>query len=345
MRVLVTGAAGFIGSALLESLGRKGIEAVGVDNFSTYYSPAYKLARLKHLGFPFDSFPADNSHSSTLNSKLTLSSQFSTLSFVRLDVCDRSAMRALFVRERFTHVVHLAAQPGVRRSLTHPYDYLRNNIEGFLTLLETVREYPVEHLVYASSSSVYGTNSKIPFSESDPVDRPESLYAASKRSDELMAHVYARLYGVPATGLRFFTVYGPWGRPDMAPMLFGRAIMEGKSIRVFNHGEMKRDFTYIDDIVGGIEKVLFGGWKQEGLHVYNIGHGSPVDLMEFIGLLEKCLGREAPKEMLGMQPGDVPLTYADTSALAADYGYRADTPLEEGLRAFAEWLKDYRKDG
>jgi putative UDP-glucuronic acid epimerase len=254
-------------------------------------------------------------------------------------------MRALFVRERFTHVVHLAAQPGVRRSLTHPYDYLRNNIEGFLTLLETVREYPVEHLVYASSSSVYGTNSKIPFSESDPVDRPESLYAASKRSDELMAHVYTRLYGVPATGLRFFTVYGPWGRPDMAPMLFGRAIMEEKAIRVFNHGEMKRDFTYIDDIVGGIEKVLFGGWKQEGLHVYNIGHGSPVDLMEFIGLLEKCLGREAPKEMLGMQPGDVPLTYADTSALAADYGYRADTPLEEGLRAFAEWLKDYRKDG
>ena len=293
MRVLVTGAAGFIGSALLESLGRKGIEAVGVDNFSTYYSPAYKLARLKHLGFPFDSFPADNSHSSTLNSKLTLSSQFSTLSFVRLDVCDRSAMGALFVRERFTHVVHLAAQPGVRRSLTHPYDYLRNNIEGFLTLLETVREYPVEHLVYASSSSVYG----------------------------------------------------PWGRPDMAPMLFGRAIMEERAIRVFNHGEMKRDFTYIDDIVGGIEKVLFGGWKQEGPHVYNIGHGSPVDLMEFIGLLEKYLGREAHKEMLGMQPGDVPLTYADTSALAADYGYRADTPLEEGLRAFADWLKDYRKDG
>lgn len=362
MRVLVTGAAGFIGSALLESLGRQGVEAVGVDNFNAYYSPAYKMARLRRMGFsegeinaaadseapgciptlPETIFPegADARAVRPYRSR-----KYPGIGFLCMDVCDREGMAELFAGERFTHVVHLAAQPGVRRSLTHPYDYLRNNIEGFLTLLETVRQYPVEHLVYASSSSVYGTNAKIPFSESDPVDKPESLYAASKRSDELMAHVYMRLYGVPATGLRFFTVYGPWGRPDMAPMLFGRAILDGKPIHVFNHGDMKRDFTYIDDIVSGIEKVLFGGWKKDGPQVYNIGHGSPVDLMEFIGLLEKYLGREAPKEMLGMQPGDVPLTYADTSTLAADYGYSADTPLAEGLRAFADWLKEYQKDG
>lgn len=329
-KVLITGAAGFIGCALLESLGRKSIEAVGVDNFNTYYSPAYKLKRLERIGLPVSAIQSGRQPESAL---------YPSLRFLRLDICDRQAMQRLFATEGFTRVVNLAAQPGVRRSLTHPFDYLRNNIEGFLVLLETVREYPVKHLVYASSSSVYGTNDKIPFSEEDPVNNPESLYAVSKRTDELMAHVYRRLYNVPATALRFFTVYGPWGRPDMAPMLFGEAIMQDRPIKVFNHGDMKRDFTYIDDIVGGVEKVLFGGWKPDGPQVYNIGHGSPVDLMEFIRLLETYLGREARKEMLGMQPGDVPVTYADTSALNADYGYEAETPLEEGLKAFADWLK------
>lgn len=329
-KVLITGAAGFIGCALLESLGRKGIEAVGIDNFNAYYSPAYKLRRLEHIGFPISAIQSGRQPESVL---------YPTVRFLRMDICDRQAMQRLFAAEGFSRVVNLAAQPGVRRSLTHPFDYLRNNIEGFLALLETVREYPVEHLVYASSSSVYGTNDKTPFSESDPVNNPESLYAVSKRTDELMAHVYRRLYNVPSTGLRFFTVYGPWGRPDMAPMLFGQAIMQDKPIKVFNHGDMKRDFTYIDDIVAGVEKVLFSGCKKDGTQVYNIGHGSPVDLMEFIRLLEACLGKEARKEMLGMQPGDVPVTYADTSALNADYGYEAKTPLEEGLKSFADWLK------
>lgn len=329
-KVLITGAAGFIGCALLESLGRKGIEAVGIDNFNTYYSPAYKLRRLEHIGFPVSAIQSGRQPESVL---------YPTVRFLRMDICDRQAMQRLFAAERFSRVVNLAAQPGVRRSLTHPFDYLRNNIEGFLVLLETVREYPVEHLVYASSSSVYGTNDKTPFSENDPVNNPESLYAVSKRTDELMAYVYRRLYNVPSTGLRFFTVYGPWGRPDMAPMLFAQAIMQDKPIKVFNHGDMKRDFTYIDDIVAGVEKVLFSGWKKEGTQVYNIGHGSPVDLMEFIRLLEACLGKEARKEMLGMQPGDVPMTYADTSALNADYGYEAKTSLEEGLKSFADWLK------
>lgn len=329
-KVLITGAAGFIGCALLESLGRKGIEAVGIDNFNAYYSPAYKLRRLEHIGFPVSAIQSGRQPESVL---------YPTVRFLRMDICDRQAMQRLFAAEGFSRVVNLAAQPGVRRSLTHPLDYLRNNIEGFLVLLETVREYPVEHLVYASSSSVYGTNDKTPFSENDPVNNPESLYAVSKRTDELMAYVYRRLYNVPSTGLRFFTVYGPWGRPDMAPMLFAQAIMQDKPIKVFNHGDMKRDFTYIDDIVAGVEKVLFSGWKKEGTQVYNIGHGSPVDLMEFIRLLEACLGKEARKEMLGMQPGDVPMTYADTSALNADYGYEAKTSLEEGLKSFADWLK------
>lgn len=335
MKILITGAAGFIGSFLLESLGKQGVDAVGVDNFNPYYSATYKMQRLEKAGF----------NAAEINSAgMGLSGLYPSLKFYTLDICDGKRLDELFATEEFTHVVHLAAQPGVRRSLTHPYDYLTNNIEGFLTLLETLRHHKVEHLVYASSSSVYGTNSKVPFAETDAVNNPESLYAVTKRTDELMAQVYNHLYGIPSTGLRFFTVYGPWGRPDMAPILFGNAILRGEKIKVFNHGDMKRDFTCVHDIVVGIEKVLAGGYKSDGAHVYNIGHGSPVDLMEFIRILEQHIGKEAKKEFLEMQPGDVPVTYADTTLFQRDYGYEATTDLNSGLAEFAQWLKTERHD-
>ena len=310
MKVLVTGAAGFVGFHLVQRLLARGDEVVGLDNLSDYYSVALKEARLARI-------PAGR------------------FRFVRMDLADRTALPALFAAERFDAVVNLAAQAGVRYSVENPWAYVDSNVVGFLNVLECCRHYPVQHLVYASSSSVYGGNEKTPFSEEDRVDDPVSLYAATKKSDELMAGCYSRLYGIPATGLRLFTVYGPWGRPDMSPMLFASAILAGKPIKVFNHGDMLRDFTYVDDIVEGMVRVLD---RRPAAHtVYNIGCSNPVRLMDFISELERALGREAEKILLPMQPGDVYQTYADTSKLERELGYMPRVMLREGIDRFVAW--------
>ncbi len=310
MKVLVTGAAGFVGFHLVQRLLARGDEVVGLDNLSDYYSVTLKEARLARI-------PAGR------------------FRFVRMDLADRTALPELFAAERFDAVVNLAAQAGVRYSVENPWAYVDSNVVGFLNVLECCRHYPVQHLVYASSSSVYGGNEKTPFSEEDRVDDPVSLYAATKKSDELMAGCYSRLYGIPATGLRLFTVYGPWGRPDMSPMLFASAILAGKPIKVFNHGDMLRDFTYVDDIVEGMVRVLD---RPQAAHtVYNIGCSNPVRLMDFISELERALGRQAEKILLPMQPGDVYQTYADTSKLERELGYRPRVMLREGIGRFVAW--------
>ncbi|HEX8363215.1 MAG TPA: NAD-dependent epimerase [Longimicrobium sp.] len=331
-RILVTGAAGFIGSHVAQRLVARGDEVVGLDNLNAYYDVRLKEARLERLA-PLDGFR-----------------------FVRGDIADRDAVAELFAEERFDRVVNLAAQAGVRYSLTHPHAYLESNITGFLNILEGCRHHEVEHLVYASSSSVYGANTAMPFSVHDTVDHPVSLYAATKKANELMAHTYSHLYGVPTTGLRFFTVYGPWGRPDMAMFLFAKAILEGRPIDVFNHGRMQRDFTYIDDIVEGVIRVTDRpaprnpewngaepdpGTSSAPYRVYNIGNNNPVELMEVIGLIERHLGREAEKRMLDLQPGDVPATYADVSDLQRDTGFAPATPIEVGVKRFVEWYLDF----
>ena len=312
MKILVTGAAGFIGSKLAAVLLGRGEDVVGVDNFDEATDAGLKQARVSHFG----------------------------LEIQPLDITDKPALDALFARERFDTVVHLAAQAGVRYSTTHPYECLQNNVTGFLNVLEACRNYGVGHLVFASSSSVYGADAQTPFSEGERADKPVSLYAATKRADELMAHAYSQLYGLRATSLRFFTVYGPWGRPDMAPMLFARAILAGEPIEVFNGGEMLRDFTYIDDVVEGIVRVIETSFAAP-YAIYNIGAGRPVKLMDFISELELALGRPAVKHFLPMQPGDVPTTYADASALERDFGFTPKITLREGLRKFAEWYKEY----
>lgn len=313
MKYLVTGAAGFIGSKLMFSLAKRGDDVIGVDNFNDYYDVRLKYARIREFG----------------------------LNVTNLDIADKSALDKLFEEEHFDKVVNLAAQAGVRYSITHPYDYLNSNLTGFLNILEACRHYGVKHLVYASSSSVYGLNSKVPFSEKDKVDAPVSLYAATKRSDELMAHAYCQLYGISMIGLRYFTVYGPWGRPDMAPMLFASAIRKGEPIKVFNQGDMIRDFTYIDDIVEGTIRCLDKqpSLDEDGLpyRVYNIGCSSPVKLIDFISTLEKAMGREADKVFLPMQPGDVYQTFADTSLLATETGYRPHITIDEGVAKFVTW--------
>ncbi len=310
MKVLVTGAAGFIGYHLVQRLLGRGDEVVGIDNLCDYYPVVLKEARLAQV-------------------------QGDRFRFIRMDLADREALPALFAAEQFDGVVNLAAQAGVRYSIENPWAYVESNLVGFVNVLECCRHYPVKHLVYASSSSVYGGNEKTPFSEEDRVDHPVSLYAATKKSDELMADCYSHLYGIPATGLRFFTVYGPWGRPDMSPMLFASAIVGGKPIKVFNHGDMMRDFTYIDDIVEGVVRVL--DKAPAGHTVYNIGCSQPVRLMDFIAELEGALGREAEKIMLPMQPGDVYRTYADTSKLEREMGYKPGVTLHEGIGRFVEW--------
>lgn len=318
-KCLVTGAAGFIGSEVSLDLLARGIEVVGVDNLNSYYDVNLKLRRLDRLQGNFK--------------------------FVKMDLTDRAKLEELFKSEGFDAVVHLAAQAGVRYSLKNPQAYVDSNITGFLSVLECCRNFPVGHLVYASSSSVYGRNTKVPFSTDDPVCKPSSLYAATKRSNELMAETYRHLFGVNSTGLRFFTVYGPWGRPDMAPWLFAKAISEGKPINVFNNGKMQRDFTYIADIVGGVFAVLEKGLgrKKPEHRLYNIGHGSPVNLMDFIATLERELGRTAEKIFLPMQPGDVEITFADVSELERDVGYSAGTSVEEGVAKYVAWFKDYFK--
>ena len=319
MKVLVTGAAGFIGSKLMDTLAKRGDDVVGIDCINDYYDVRLKYGRLEEFA------------------------REPNCRFIRMDIADKPALDALFEAERFDKVVNLAAQAGVRYSITNPYAYLQSNLVGFLNILEACRNYGVRHLVYASSSSVYGMNAKVPYSEDDKVDNPVSLYAATKKSNELMAHSYCKLYGIAMTGLRYFTVYGPWGRPDMAPMLFASAISKGETIRVFNHGDMIRDFTYIDDIVAGTVGCLDHEPEPDanGLkyRVYNIGCSNPVKLMDFISEIEQALGVEAKKEFLPMQPGDVYQTNADTTKLEAEIGYKPVVRLHEGIGKFIEWYQ------
>ena len=332
--ILVTGAAGFIGYHVARRLLERGDQVLGVDNLSDYYDVRLKEARLAQL----ESSPR--------------------FRFIKLEIADRSAVRNLFSAHSIRRVVHLAAQAGVRYSLVNPHAYADSNLVGFLNILEGCRQGQAAHLVFASSSSVYGGNTKMPFSEHDNVDHPLSLYGASKKANELMAHSYAHLYGLPCTGLRFFTVYGPWGRPDMALFLFTKAILEGKPIDVFNYGKMQRDFTYVDDIVEGVVRVLDRppasdpNWSGQApdpatssapYRVYNIGNHKPVALMRVIELLEQALGKKAEKHLQLLQPGDVPATYADVDDLVKHVAFKPDTPIEVGIRRFVEWYRGYYK--
>lgn len=346
MKYLVTGAAGFIGFHVCKHLLARGEEVVGLDMINDYYDIGLKYARLQELGV---------SRTDIQEGRLTPSGS-EKFAFIKLNLASKEELLSLFAKEKFDVVINLAAQAGVRYSLTHPEVYIESNIIGFLNILEACRFHPVKHLVYASSSSVYGANEKLPFSTSDSVDHPISLYAASKKSNELMAHTYSHLFKVPTTGLRFFTVYGPWGRPDMALFLFTEAILAGRPIQVFNHGEMRRDFTYVDDIVNGVLRVadrppvenenyseLDGdpSRAKAPYKIYNIGNSSPVALMDYIHAVEKGLGKKAKMEMLPMQPGDVPASHADVTDLIADTGYKPSTNIEEGVRAFTDWYTQY----
>ncbi|PWJ40941.1 NAD-dependent epimerase [Sediminitomix flava] len=331
--VLVTGAAGFIGFHLVEALVGEGYRVVGIDNINDYYDVNLKYARLAKSGIDKVSIESRG---------LVKSSKHSNYQFQKLDLVDLQALENLFVKEEFDYVVNLAAQAGVRYSLDNPHAYVQSNIVGFVNILECCRHNNIKHFVYASSSSVYGANDKIPFSEEDRVDNPVSLYAATKKSNELMAYTYSHLYNVPTSGLRFFTVYGPWGRPDMAPMLFADAMVNGREIKVFNHGEMQRDFTYIDDVVigiiGSLEKIPTNESKAE---VYNIGNSTPIKLMDFITNMEETLGVEAKKMYMEMQAGDVKVTYADTAKLKNNTGYSPSTPLKEGVKEFIKWYTEF----
>lgn len=333
MKILVTGAAGFIGYHLSKKLIDLGFEVVGLDNINDYYDVNLKYARLVELGIKRDDAEKFN--------ELCSSNQFSNFKFIRLNLEDREALPVLFEQSLFDYVINLAAQAGVRYSLENPMAYIDSNIVGFVNILECCRHSKIKHLVYASSSSVYGENDKIPFSENDRVDFPVSLYAATKKSNELMAHTYSHLYKLPTSGLRFFTVYGPWGRPDMAPMLFANAMTDNREIKVFNKGKMSRDFTYIDDIVNGIVITLENpSTKKSGYQLFNIGNGSPVSLLKFIESMETSLGIESKKNFMDMQPGDVPRTWADTKELN-ELGYNSVTSIDEGVEKFVEWFKMY----
>lgn len=330
MKILVTGAAGFIGSNLAAKLAGGGDEVVGLDNINDYYDVRLKLARLEENGFdgPYPEW------------EIRTSKRWPSFRFVKGDICDKESLDRLFEAEKLDAVVNLAAQAGVRYSITNPYSYLHSNLEGFLNVLEACRHNPVKHLVFASSSSVYGLNAKVPFSEEDKADSQVSLYGATKKANELMAHSYSKLYGIPASGLRFFTVYGPWGRPDMSPMLFATAISQGKPIKVFNGGDMIRDFTYVDDIVEGTIRVIdTPPTTAVPFEVYNIGCSNPIKLMDFISEIEMAMGKEAVKEYLPMQPGDVYQTYADCTKLETRLGYHPTTTLHDGIAAFAQWFK------
>jgi len=337
MKVLVTGAAGFIGYHLCKALIKQQIEVVGLDNINDYYDVNLKFARLADLGISQDLATPFN----TVVHSILEGERFS---FVRMHLEDREQLPQLFEKEKFDIVCNLAAQAGVRYSIENPETYVDSNIVGFLNILECCRHHNIEHLVYASSSSVYGLNEKIPFSTTDNVDHPISMYAASKKSNELMAHVYSHLYQLPTTGLRFFTVYGPWGRPDMAIYLFTDAIANEKPIKVFNQGDLERDFTYIDDIVEGIVKVIFAKPKadEDALYnIYNIGNNDTVQLLSFIEEIEKCLGKKATKTFLPMQAGDVKRTWADTTALIEDFNYTPNTPVAKGIKKFVNWYLAY----
>jgi len=349
MKILVTGAAGFIGFHLVSALIGRGDTVVGIDNINDYYDISLKHGRLLEHGVNI----ADIEYG-----RRAESSKFPGYCFIKLDISDREGVTELFKREKFDAVCNLAAQAGVRYSITNPFAYVDSNINGFINILEAARHNPVNHLVYASSSSVYGLNELMPFSTAHNVDHPISLYAASKKANELMAHTYSHLYNVPTTGLRFFTVYGPWGRPDMAYFKFTKAILENKAIDVYNFGDLKRDFTYIDDIVSAVTKVIgrppAGNASWDGkapdpssgrapYKIYNIGNNSPVRLLDFIGEIEKSLGREAVKNMLPMQEGDVHATWADVDELSADFGFKPDTKLSEGIKKFVQWYLEFYK--
>ena len=342
MKILVTGAAGFIGYHLSKNLVQNGLDVVGLDSINDYYDIELKYARLADLGI---------SRSFIDVGAVTNSQQFQNFRFVKIEMEDADQMNNLFEAEKFDIVINLAAQAGVRYSISHPQAYINSNIVAFFNILECARNYNIKHLIYASSSSVYGINSDVPFKENFNTDRPISLYAATKKSNELMAHTYSHLYNITTTGLRFFTVYGPWGRPDMSPILFAKAIMKGTPISVFNNGDLSRDFTYIDDIIDGVCKVLDSpaplaetdrtGSILPPYRLFNIGNNSPVKLMYFIELIEKVLGKKALKEMLPMQQGDVFETYADISALEQLVGYKPTTKIEEGVEKFAKWFMTY----
>ena len=347
MKILLTGAAGFIGSAVCRRLIDRGDTVVGLDNINDYYDPELKYGRLAALGIARDDVDWY---------RFAVSSTDPLFSFIRMNLEDAQAMRMLFANGAFDAVINLAAQAGVRYSITNPQAYIESNVDGFINILEGCRHNGVKHLVYASSSSVYGLNGKVPFSEHDGIAHPVSLYAATKKSNELMAHAYSKLYGIPTTGLRFFTVYGPWGRPDMSPFLFIDAILHDRPIKVFNNGDMLRDFTYIDDIVEGVVRITDvipqGNPDWDETHpdpatspapyrIYNIGNQHPTRLMDYIACIEKATGRTARKDFLPMQPGDVYQTYADSSALAEATGFRPATPLQQGIDRTVQWFKQF----
>jgi len=346
-KILVTGTAGFIGFHLAQRLLARGDEVVGIDSINDYYDVRLKYGRLAETGIAHDQLAYGTPVQST---------RYPTYRFIQLKLEDRENIARLFSHERFDSVCHLAAQAGVRYSLTNPHAYIDSNIVGFMNILEACRHHPVRHLCYASSSSVYGLNELMPFSTHHNVDHPVSLYAASKKSNELMAHTYSHLYGIPTTGLRFFTVYGPWGRPDMALFIFTQAILAGTPIEVYNHGNMQRDFTYIDDIIEGLVRVIdrppTGNQAWSGrspdpsssrapYKIYNIGNNSPVKLLDFVEAIEEALGKKAKKNFLPMQAGDVPATWADVSDLIEDMGYQPNTPVREGIKKFVAWYRDF----
>lgn len=347
MNILVTGGAGFIGYHLTLALLNQGHTIVGLDNLNDYYAVQLKLDRLSNLGInPEDITPCN----------FVTSNQYNNYRFIQLSLENKESIMELFKNENFEVVVNLAAQAGVRYSITNPDVYIQSNIVGFLNILEACRHYPVQHLVYASSSSVYGLNGKVPFSTHDDTSHPVSLYAATKKSNELMAHTYSHLYGIPTTGLRFFTVYGPYGRPDMSPSLFAHAIYKGEPMKIFNYGKMRRDFTYVDDIIKGILNVITKvpqankNWDNQSLDpatssapyaIYNIGNQSPVLLMGYIQAFEKATGKEAIKEFLPMQAGDVLDTYSDMTEMVNDFNYLPSTSIEEGVAKFVQWFKEY----
>lgn len=347
MKILVTGTAGFIGFHLAKKLLERGDRVVGLDNINDYYDVNLKYARLNELGI---------AHDSLIDNQKVQSTTYPHHRFVKMDLSDTQAVYDLFETEKFDAVCNLAAQAGVRYSIENPHAYIQSNIVGFMNILEACRHTGVNNLSYASSSSVYGLNQSQPFKTSDHTDHPVSLYAATKKSNEMMAHTYSHLYGISTTGLRFFTVYGPWGRPDMAPMLFADAILNHRAIKVFNHGNMSRDFTYVDDIVDGIIKVIDNPARISNdfdpsnpdpsissapYRIYNIGNNAPVQLLDFIETLEKSIGIDAEKNFMDMQPGDVVSTYADTNGLINDFGYKPDTKLSEGIGEFVKWYKAF----
>ncbi len=349
MKILVTGTAGFIGFHLANRLIERGDEVIGLDSINDYYDVHVKYGRLEFAGINKDDVHYN---------KIISSTKFKNYKFIQLKLEDKENLDNLFKTEKFDKVCNLAAQAGVRYSLTNPYAYINSNITGFINILEACRYFEIKHLAYASSSSVYGINEKQPFSTSDNVDHPISLYAASKKANELMAHTYSYLFGVPTTGLRFFTVYGPWGRPDMALFLFTKAILEGKPIDVFNQGDMKRDFTYVADIVEGIIRVIDNpplpnpNWSalnsdpstsKAPYKIYNIGNSNPVKLMDFIEAIENELGIKAEKNLLPMQPGDVPATWADVSDLVSNLDYKPDTSIKQGIKNFISWYREFYK--